>query len=36
MLENDIVKIESIKLLNEEEKIKLINLDELLNKYKED
>ena len=36
MLKNDIVKIDSINLLNEKEKIKLINLDELVNKYKED
>ena len=36
MLENDIVKADSIKLLNEKEKLKLSNLDELLNKYKEE
>lgn len=36
MLKNDIVTIDSIKLLSEKEKINLINLDELVNKYKED
>lgn len=33
MLKNDIVTVDSIKLLSEKEKIKLINLDELVNKY---
>ena len=36
MLKNDIVTIDSIKLLSEKEKIKLINFDEIVNKYKED
>lgn len=36
MLKNDIVKIDSIKLLNDKGKIKLLNIDELINKYKED
>lgn len=36
MLKNDVVKIDSIKLLNEKEKIKLNNIDELIDKYKED
>jgi len=36
MLKNDIVKIDSIKLLNDKGKIKLLNMDELINKYKED
>lgn len=35
MLKNDIVTVDSIKLLNEKGKIKLDNLDELVNKYKE-
>lgn len=35
MLKNDVVTIESIKFLNEKEKIKLINIDDLINKYEE-
>ena len=36
MLKNDIVTVDSVKLLNEKEKIRLTNLDELVNKYEED
>ncbi len=35
MLKNDIVTIDSVKLLNEKGKIKIDNIDELENKYKE-
>lgn len=36
MLKNDIVNIDSVVLLNEEGKIEIDNLDELVNKYKEE
>lgn len=35
MLKNDIVTVDSVKLLSEKGKIKLVNLEELVNKYKE-